>query len=237
MTGAFEDQRICIVGGTAGIGLAIARCAALEDAQVMIAGRDAGRAASAAARIGLNVEGRAVDVLDPGSIARFADGLGEVDHLVVTASQMRGGPFRTSPIEDARHSMEGKFWSQYLRARHVRAKRSILLFSGILSRRPRPGAVIVGAVNGAVEALGRSLAVELAPVRVNVVSPGLVQATQAYAAMDAAEREEMIDSAAARLPAGIVGTGDDVAGVACAVLSSAYMTGTVVDVDGGRLIA
>ena len=91
-------------------------------------------------------------------------------------------------------------------------------------------------VNGAVEALGRALAVELAPVRVNVLSPGFVQGTQAYDEMPATAREAMF-AAAARLPAGIVGDADSVAGPAVAVLASPYVTGVVLDVDGGGLLS
>jgi NAD(P)-dependent dehydrogenase (short-subunit alcohol dehydrogenase family) len=235
--GQFEEQRICIVGGTAGIGLAIARFLALEDGEIVIVGRDAERARKVAGGIGLNVEGRAADMLDEASIAAFFNALGPIDHLVVTAAQVRGGAFRDGTIEQARQSMKGKFWSQYLCARHADVRSSILLFSGTLSRRPMPGTAILGAINGAVEALGRSLAVELAPLRVNVISPGLIQGTDAYVAMPEEERDGMIEGAAARLPAGLVGDADSVAGVACAVLASAYVTGAVFDVDGGGLLA
>lgn len=236
-TGLFEDQRICIIGGTAGIGLAIARAASIEDATVVIAGRDADKARKVAAKLGLNVEGRALDILDQASIERFFEDLGPVDHLVVTAAQVRGGMFRDGPLENARHSMEGKFWSQYLCARHAQVGQSILLFSGTLSRKPMVGTSIIGSINGAIEALARSLAVELAPVRVNVISPGLVQGTDAYAAMPEEARAGMIKASAARLPAGLVGDGDSISGIACALLASNYITGSVVDIDGGGLLS
>lgn len=233
----FEGQRICVVGGTAGIGLAVARYVALEDADVVIAGRDEAKAARIAAGMGLNVEGRAVDVMDESSIEQFFQQLGPIEHLVVTAAQVRGGAFKTGPLSSARYSMEGKFWSQYLCARHAQVSRSIVLFSGILSRRPMVGTSIVGAINGAIEALGRSLALELAPVRVNVVSPGLIQGTEAYAAMSGGARDAMIEGASQRLPARIVGDGDSVAGIVCALMSSSYATGGTIDVDGGGMIA
>jgi len=236
-TGLFEDQRVCVVGGTAGMGLAIAREAALEDASVIIAGRSAERAVPVATGIGLNVEGRALDVTDAGFVERFFDELGPVDHLVVRAAQVQGGRFRTGSLDDAWSSMEGKFWSQYLCARHVQASRSILLFSGTLSRRPWSGLSIVSAVNGAVEALGRALAVELAPVRVNVLSPGLIRGTDAYAAMPTAAQEAMYAAAAERLPARRVGDADSVARIAVSLLASPYVTGAVFDVDGGGLVA
>lgn len=231
-----EDQRICIIGGTAGMGLAIAKQAALDDGQVVIAGRDSTKAKQIAATIGLNVEGLAIDLLDAASIESFFAALGEIDHLVVTASQVRSGPFRHGSVDDARATFEGKFWSQYLCARAANVRRSILLFSGILSRKPAQGMVAVGAVNGAVEALARSLAVELAPVRVNAISPGLIQGTDAYKGMPEDARTGMIAGAAGALPAGLVGDGDSVAGLACAVLASDYITGAIIDIDGGALI-
>ena len=234
--GKFEDQRICIVGGTAGIGLAIARVVAMEDAAVVIGGRNIGKAKSVAASIGLNVEGRSLDILDARSVEAFFDSLGEIDHLVVTAAQVRGAMFKTGSIADAETSMRGKFWAQYLCARHAQVTRSILLFSGTLSRKPKVGTSIIGAINGAVDALASSLAVELAPVRVNVISPGLIRGTEAYAAMPPDTRDAMMSGSASRLPAGLVGDGDSVAGIACALMESDYVTGTRVDIDGGGLL-
>ncbi len=235
-TGQFDGQRICIVGGTAGIGLAIARSLAIEDGNIIIVGRDAEKARTVAGGIGLNVEGRSADVFDGNSCAQLFADLGEIDHLVLTAAQVRGGPFRDGPIENARFSMEGKFWAQYRCARLAQVRRSILFFSGTLSRKPMPGTSILSAVNGAIEALTRALAVELAPLRVNVVSPGLVQGTDAYAAMPAAARDGMIQQASGKLPTRLVGDADSVAGVACAVLASPYVTGATFDVDGGGLL-
>jgi NAD(P)-dependent dehydrogenase (short-subunit alcohol dehydrogenase family) len=235
-TNIFEGQRICIVGGTAGIGLAIARCASIEDADVVIAGRDADKARKVAGSLGLNVEGRALDILDPLSIEAFFRSLGAIDHLVVTAAQVRGGMFKDGSLENARQSMQGKFWSQYLCVRYAQVKRSVLLFSGTLSRKPMVGTSVIGAVNGAIEALARSLALELAPLRVNVISPGLVQGTDAYAGMPAATRNAMFAASAARLPAGLVGDADSIAGVACALMASPYVTGSRVDIDGGGLV-
>ncbi len=236
MATGFDGQRICVVGGTAGMGLAIAREAAREGARVTVAGRSAEKAAEVAAGIGMGVDGRALDVTEPRSVERFFAALGLIDHLVVTAAQVRGGPFRTGSLDDARFSMEGKFWSQYLCARHGQVSRSILLFSGTLSRRPRPGLSAVSAVNGAVEALGRALAVELAPVRVNVLSPGLIRGTDAYASMPPQAQEAMYAAAAERLPARLVGDADSVARVAVSLLASPYVTGAVFDVDGGGLV-
>lgn len=224
MSGAFAGQRVAVVGGTAGIGLAIARGAQAAGAHVIVAGRRGDVA---------GFESHVVDIADEASIARLFATLGAIDHLVVTAAFVRPGPFRESPVENARASVEGKFWSQYMCARHARVSRSITLFSGAYSRRPAAGMSILAAVNGAIESLGRALAVELAPVRVNVISPGLVQGTDAYARVPDAARAEMYAGAAQRLPAGLVGDADSIAGPTLALMASPYATGTVLDIDGG----
>jgi len=232
-TGAFAGKRVCVVGGTAGIGAAIARGAAAQGASVIVAGRRG----SEVVQIAPGIDARPIDIASEPSIREFFSALGALDYLVVTAAFVRPGPFRTGSIDDARLSVEGKFWSQYLCARYAEVRRSILLFSGAYSRRPAAGVSIVAAINGAVEALGRALAVELAPVRVNVVSPGLIQGTDAYARMPEAARRAMMEGAAARLPVGLVGDADSVAGPALALMASPYATGTVLDIDGGGLLA
>jgi NAD(P)-dependent dehydrogenase (short-subunit alcohol dehydrogenase family) len=233
----FGGQRVCIVGGTAGMGLAIARRLAREGADVVIAGRDLDRARRIAIGIGPSVKGRAVDVMHQESIASFFDDLGIIDHLVVAAAKVSGGRFGQESFDQARESFDGKFWAQWLCAHYAKVSRSILLFSGILSRKPSPGLTTAGAINGAVEALGRSLAIELAPIRVNVISPGLIQGTDASRDMPQEVVRTMVEGAASRLPVGLVGDADSVAGLAISVLASPYMTGTVVDIDGGALLA
>ena len=215
----FDGQRISVIGGTSGIGAAIACKAAEAGADVVTAGR------------------QQIDIGAETSIRDYFAALGPIDHLVVTAAFVRPGPFRSGDVDHARSSMEGKFWSQYLCVRHAQVSRSILLFSGAYSRPPAKGMSILSAVNSAVEALGRALAVELAPVRVNVVSPGLVQGTSAYDGMPKAARHAMYSSAAAYFPSGIVGDADSVAGPALALLASPYATGSVLDIDGGALLA
>lgn len=230
-----EGQSVCIVGGTAGIGRAIAVRAIAAGASVTIAGRTAERATQVADAIGAAGSG-VLDVTNEGSISAFFAALGSVDHLVIAAAQTRGGSFRDDEAA-ARFTFEGKFWAQHRCARLARVHRSILLTSGTLSRRAVPGTSAIAAVNGAVEALGRALALELAPVRVNVLSPGIVRDTEAYAGMPEEAREGMFAAASARMPAGLVGGPDSVAGPAVALLASPYATGVVLDIDGGGLLA
>jgi NAD(P)-dependent dehydrogenase (short-subunit alcohol dehydrogenase family) len=236
--GTLAGQTVCVIGGTSGIGAAIGARARRAGAYVVITGRDGERAQRIASDTdAIGMRGLALDILDPAAITAFFTALGPVDHLVTTAAQVRGGAFRTGPLYDARGSFEGKFWSQYLCARQATVRSSILLCSGTLSRRAWSGTAALAAVNGAVEALGRALAVELAPVRVNVLSPGLVQGTAAYDAMPTISRDAMFEVAARRLPAGHVGIADRPAIPALSLMESDYAMGVALDIDGGGLLA
>ena len=132
--------------------------------------------------------------------------------MVVSAAQLRTGPFKTVAMEDVRATLEGKLWGAWrcARAAEIKPGGSLSLVSGFLSIRPRPNSAIVSVANGALESLTRALALELAPVRVNCVSPGIID-TPIRAAMPEAARKEMLDKVAASLPVKRVGLGEDIA--------------------------
>ena len=122
------------------------------------------------------------------------------------------------------------------RAAEIRKGGSLTLVSGFLSMRPRPNSAIVGAANGAIESLARSLALHLAPVRVNAVSPGVID-TPIRAAMPEASRQELLAKTAAALPVGRVGVGEDIARQILAFMTIGFATGAVVYIDGGALVS
>ena len=220
------------------MGLAIAKEAVDRGADVTVAGRSQAKLDDARQTIAGDVATSTVDVSDEESVKRLFSQIGSFDHLVVTSSSVRTGPLRELSLADARASMDSKFWGQYMAARYaqIRPKGSITLFSGILSRRPSAGLASLAAINAAVEALGRALAVELAPVRVNVVSPGTTD-TPAYAEMSDDARMGMFAAAAKRSLVGRVGRPEDIASLALELMCNSFMTGVVVDVDGGGLLA
>jgi NAD(P)-dependent dehydrogenase (short-subunit alcohol dehydrogenase family) len=156
---------------------------------------------------------------------------------VVTAAQLRSGPVKTVAMDDVRATMEGKFWGAWRVAREaqINAGGSLTLVTGYLSVRPRPNSATIGAANGALESLARSLALELAPVRVNAVSPGIID-TPIRAAMPEQARREMLEKTAASLPVGRVGFGEDVARQILAFMTIGFMTGSIVYLDGGALV-
>jgi len=228
-------KKVVVVGGSSGIGLATAELARREGADLIVASRNVDRLDAVANR--LNAIAIPADVTSDDSVADLFRRCGPVDHVVVTAAQLRSGPFKTVTMEDVRATMESKFWGAWRVARSadIRPGGSLTLVSGYLSIRPRPSAAIVGAANGALESLARSLALELAPVRVNAVSPGIID-TPIRAAMPEAARRDMLAKTAASLPVGRVGTGDDIARQILAFMTIGFMTGSIVYIDGGALV-
>ena len=229
-------KKVVVVGGSSGIGLATAELAKSEGADVVIASRNADRLKAVADKLGATAI--PADVTGDESVIELFRKCGPVDHVVVTAAQLRSGPFKTVSMEDVRAPMEGKFWGAWRVARvaEIRPGGSLTLVSGFLSIRPRPTAAIVGAANGALESLARSLALELAPVRVNCVSPGIID-TPIRASMPEAARRDMLAKAAAALPVGRVGVGEDIARQILAFMTIGFATGSIVYIDGGALIS
>jgi len=228
-------KKVVVVGGSSGIGFSTAELAKAEGAEVIIASHNADRLFAAANKLG--VTAILADVTSDDSVANLFRNCGPVDHVVVTAAQLRSGPYKTVAMEDVRSTMEGKFWGAWRVARlaEIRAGGSLTLVSGFLSIRPRPNSAIVGAANGAIESLARSLALELAPVRVNCVSPGIID-TPIRAAMPEAARFEMLAKTAASLPVGRVGLGEDIARQILAFMTIGFATGSIAYIDGGALI-
>lgn len=228
-------KKVVVIGGSSGIGLATAELAKNEGAEVVIASRNAERLKGAADKLG--AMGIVTDVTSDESVAGLFRSCGPVDHVVVTAAQLRTGPFKTVAMDDVRATMESKFWGAWRVARsaEIRSGGSLTLVTGYLSVRPRPGAAIVGAVNGALESLTRGLALELAPVRVNAVSPGTID-TPIRASMPEAARRDMLAKTAAALPVGRVGLGDDIARQILAFMTIGFATGSIVYIDGGALV-
>ena len=228
-------KKVVVVGGSSGIGLATAELAKAQGAEIIIASRSAAKLEPVAER--LKVTAIPTDVTSDESVAELFRRTGPVDHVVLTAAQLRTGPFKSVAMEDVRATMEGKFWGAWRVAReaNIRPGGSLTLVTGFLSVRPRPNSAIVSAANGALESLARALALELAPVRVNAVSPGVID-TPIRAAMPEAARKEMLAKTAATLPVGRVGMAEDIAQQIASFMTNGFATGSIVYIDGGALV-
>lgn len=230
-------QSVLVVGGSSGIGLAVARSALVEGATVTIAGRNRDRLGEAATTLG-GVATAQLDTGDDEALSAFFADTAPFDHVLISAAQTPTGPIRTLPLVDAQAAMDSKFWGAYRTARLARIKPggSLTFVSGFLSERPSASSVLQGAINAALEALARGLALELKPVRVNTISPGMID-TPLWSKLDAAEKRAMFDRVGNNLPTGRVGKPEDIANAAIFLMTTGFATGTVVRVDGGGVIA
>jgi NAD(P)-dependent dehydrogenase (short-subunit alcohol dehydrogenase family) len=238
MSDNLNGARFLIVGGSSGIGLAIAAAAVEAGASVTIASRSKTKLDAALVKVGNSVRAVVLDSADDAAIEHFFTTEEAWDHVVVSAAQTASGPVRTLPLRDAKSAMESKFWGSYriARAAKINEGGSITFISGFLSVRPSATSVLQGAINAALEALARGLALELAPIRANAVSPGLI-ATPLWSGMADEKREAMFAGAAQRLPARRVGEAEDIANAVLFLAKTSFATGSTVRVDGGGAIA
>jgi len=229
-----------IVGGTSGIGLAAARQLLQRGDTVHIVGRDKERLNAACAHPGL--AGHQADGGDPAAIGAVTAAVGPIDRLIITLSGSEGpGPIAGLDLGMLRRAFEATFWAHLVTLRaalpHLRPGGSITLLGAVSARAGMPGTAGIAALNGAVEALVKPLAVELAPIRVNGVSPGLVD-TPWWSGLPADAREAWFTQAANVLPARHVATAEEVAEAVVLAATNPTITGTVIEADGGaRLVS
>ncbi|MGC4985345.1 SDR family oxidoreductase [Streptomyces sp. DT193] len=231
-----------IIGGGSGMGLALARTLLAEDMNVTIVGRSADRLAKARAELERPGHGKiSTIVADMGreeDVAALFAQVERVEHVAVTAADATGVYGRTADVATAtaRAIVETKLLGAWLVGKHAagRVTGSITYTSGINAYRPNGSNTIMAAANGALASLAYGLAIELAPVRVNVISPGWVD-TPIWDQLGM-DKQTAFAELAARLPARRVGTPDDIAQAFLSVIHNGFITGTVLHVDGGHRI-
>jgi NAD(P)-dependent dehydrogenase (short-subunit alcohol dehydrogenase family) len=233
---SLQGKRIVVVGGTSGIGLSTAKAFLEESSQVIIASRSASKLSEAKKALGGNVEAYELNFRSEEEVADFFKKVGKFDHLVITAGEGAMGPFSELPVANVREAFDSKFWGQYLTARaalpYLNEASSITLTSGVYGIRPPKGASTLASINSAIEGLARGLAVDLSPIRVNVVSPGIVD-TPIYAGMPEQQRQGMFSAIAKQLPVGRIATPDDIAQSYVYLAKNGFTTGSTVLIDGG----
>jgi NAD(P)-dependent dehydrogenase (short-subunit alcohol dehydrogenase family) len=236
---SLSGQRVVVIGGTSGIGYAVAEGALAEGATVFVGSSKAAKVEGAVERLGDGASGSEVDVNDEAAIATFLDKAGGFDHLVFTAGDWGSarfvGPLKTMDFETAPGALGVRFWGALKAARQAQGRitdgGSITLTSGVLAHRPRPGAPLSTAFAGALEHLVRALAAEIAPVRVNGVCPGLIL-TEAVKAMPQ-ERVKMFTD---RQLLDRNGQPAEVAQAYLYLMKGGFTTGQVLVVDGGLML-
>jgi NAD(P)-dependent dehydrogenase (short-subunit alcohol dehydrogenase family) len=234
-----KDQTVVVIGGSSGIGLATAKAAADEGAHVVITGRSRERLDEAKVAIGREVRAESIDSNDEAATRRLFDGLPRVDHVFVSAATVTINSSITVETSALHPALDTRFWGSLYAAKYASPKMppdgSITFTSGIASSRPRVGASVGAASCGAIEAFGRSLAFELAPIRVNTVQPGFVDTPLIDSLMG--ERAAMIKEAAAkRLPVRRIGRAEDIAEAVLFLMKNGFTTGITLVVDGGHTL-
>jgi NAD(P)-dependent dehydrogenase (short-subunit alcohol dehydrogenase family) len=232
-----NGQRIVILGGSSGIGLATAQAAAREGAAVVIVSSRQARIDEALAALPTKAEGHAVDLTDEAAIKALFANLGAFDHLVFTAGEtLQLGPLAETDIVTARGFFDLRYWGAYMAAKYgspnIRAGGSIVFTSGLAGARPHAGWSLGASICMAMEGLTRALAVELAPTRVNIVSPGIVR-SPLWSSMTEAQRETLYRQTGEKLLVGHVGAVEEIAEAYLYLMRQSYGTGQVLRVDGG----
>jgi NAD(P)-dependent dehydrogenase (short-subunit alcohol dehydrogenase family) len=230
-----KGQKVVVFGGGSGAGLAAAKLLASKGAEVIVTGRSLDKM-EAARKDGLSA--KAVDGKDVPAVNAFFAELGPFDHLVITAGQTnRGGSFVDDITDQSfRGTFDGKFWVQvnaaHAGARTITKGGSITFFSGGANRRALRGMTNIAAVNAAIDGIVPTLALELAPTRVNAISPGTLR-TSYWTGVPDEQLEAIFERSAQGLPAGRVGNPDDIANAVLFLVTTPFVTGTVLAVDGG----
>jgi NAD(P)-dependent dehydrogenase (short-subunit alcohol dehydrogenase family) len=238
MAQTLDGQKAVIVGGGTGVGLACGEALAQLGAEVALIGRRAEKLEQAAQLIGVKASYFVANAHNEAEMREVFERIGIFDHLLIPAAKTdRVGNFVDVLTQDKfRETFEGKFWTQVNAARagapFVRKGGSITFFSGAASRKALRGMVNIAAVNGALEAIVPPLALELAPTRVNIIIPGTLD-TPYFEGIPDDAKQAIFDRAASVLPVGRVGYAQDIANAAVFLVTTGYVTGTAIEVDGG----
>ena len=232
--GSLQGKCVVVVGRGGGIAKAVTILARLEGARVVVAARDS---EVLAAGYDDDVTAETVDVTDDTSIAAFAERVGPVDHLVSTVSARARGKLAELDRAKLQLSFDTKVIGPAMLAKYfapqINEGGSIVLFSGVNAFKVNVGYLGVAITNGAVDFLTRSLAVELAPIRVNAVSPGVID-TGAWDSLGEDGKREYFAHISDTNPARRIGTVDDVAEAVLFALTNTFLTGVTLKVDGGE---
>jgi NAD(P)-dependent dehydrogenase (short-subunit alcohol dehydrogenase family) len=232
---ALTSKEVVVIGGTSGIGLATAVMAQEAGAHVTVVGRDKGRLADAVDRLGGKARGVAFDVADEAAVEELFASMDHVDHVALLAGSRVDGEIATLDTSTIQVPVNDRLWGALYVCKHAAPKMtdgSITICSGVGVARPRRGSAVVAAAAGASEILARAVAQEIAPIRVNVIRPGVID-TPLLTRVAGQHRDQMIASQAKRIPLGRIGQAEEIAHAILFLMSNTYVTGTTLTIDGG----
>lgn len=235
MTTTLNGQRVLVIGGSKHLGAAIAAKVAELGARPIIGARDLVRATETAESLP-DAGAVRIDVTDEASIAAAASEIGDVDHIVITAAAHHNVPVTELEYDGVIGALEAKVVGPLLVAKHFAAllppSGSITLFSGIAAWDPAPPYTLMGVANGAVAFLASHLAKELAPIRVNAVSPGVID-SGTWDALGPEVKQDVLAGAASSNLAGRAGTREDITDTVAWLLGAGFVSGETIHVEGG----
>ncbi|MBE2978541.1 SDR family oxidoreductase [Priestia megaterium] len=235
-----KGKKIVIIGGSSGIGFESAKQVIAQGAEVIIASRSKNKLQNAKEQLGARATAFTLDTTQEQQVQSFFEKVGQFDHLVVSAAETSSGSFLDTNTTQARQLFENKFWGQYYAAKYGAPKvlphGSITLFSGVVAYKSMVGSSMLGAVNAAVSNLGQTLALELAPIRVNIISPGIID-TPSRNKMPEETRNHFYATVGNKLPVKRIGRAEDVAQSVLYLLQNSFVTGTVLHVEGGHILS
>ena len=237
---SLKDKRIVVLGGTSGLGFATAQAAGAEGAQLVVASGRQARVDRAVSLLPAGTTGHVCDFTDEAQIKDLFGHIGAFDHLVYTAGDgLLLGDFTSTSIADAKRAYDVRVWGAMTAVKYgaplIREGGSIVLTTGIASQRPFKGWVVPSSLMSAMEGMARALAVELAPIRVNIVSPGVVR-TEMWGSMPEDAREALFADVGSKLLTGKVGEAAEIAETYLYLMKQTYSTGQMVTVDGGGVL-
>jgi NAD(P)-dependent dehydrogenase (short-subunit alcohol dehydrogenase family) len=239
MPASLHGSAVVVIGGSSGIGLATARLAVDGGAHVTIAGRSEDRLRAACAELGGDVRGVALDVADEAAVEALFASLDAVDHVATFAGTHVAGTIAEVDTATLRGPVDNRFWGPIHVCKHAGPRMtagSITICTGAGVGRPRAGGAIVSAAAGGSEVLAKAVALELAPVRVNVIRPGIVD-TPLFERMAGDQREAVLAAQAKRIPLGRVAQPEEIAHAVAFLMTNEYMTGATLTIDGGYSLA
>lgn len=232
-------KRVILLGGTSGFGLATAIAASEEGASVVVVSSSQQKVNEALSLLPEG-EGFIADLGNEKQIEQLFKKIGEFDHLVFTAGDaLNFSNLSALDIDKAKQSINLRFWGSVMAAKYgaplIRKGGSIILTTGAIGRRPRKGTAVIAGMASAIEGLTRSLAFELAPIRVNAVCAGTFR-TNLLSSMTEADREQLFSQIGSKLLTGRVGNSNEIAEAYLYLMRGSFTTGQIIVVDGGSLL-
>jgi NAD(P)-dependent dehydrogenase (short-subunit alcohol dehydrogenase family) len=232
-----KDKKIVVLGGTSGIGLSVAKAAAKDGANVIVASSRKESVERALKALPEGSEGHGLNLTNEAQVKSLFERIGDFDHLVFTAGEsLHLAELATTSVAEAQSFFTLRYWGAFTAVKygspHIHKGGSIVLTTGVAGARPHKGWGVAASICAAMEGFTRAMAVELAPVRVNAVSPGVIK-SPLWANMTDVDREAMYRNIGAALPVGRVGEVEDVAESYLYLMRNSFSTGQVITIDGG----